>query len=577
MKAKSTATKRKKQSAQSVDGILPSNHSYQPSGTIARPSLGELGYKMDGFYPQRATNELGRAAGAAAITSDQSLNEVLSDASTQPKALPEADAKKRRRLPHLRLLPRRRKARENKQRTRKQKILRRSGIAAIILAIAVGGYFGFKFWQSTHGVFHSGGTSAGLSECKDINQLKKEGDCRINVLLLGIGGPGHDGPDLTDTIMLASIDPINNSVALLSIPRDLWVEVPGYGPQKINQAYYDGKTYSKSKNLTQQKRDGLKLLDETLQPIIGLNINYHVIVDFAAFKGAVNDLGGVSINVTSDELNFPFGAAVHTELYDPTIAWENNNNPVIAKKGLQTMNGQQALLFARSRETSSDFARSQRQRAIMVAIGNKVLSLGTFSNPVRISQLLTTFGSNVFTDLSLGNVKPLYSLGSRIPSQDITSLDLATIPGNLVTTGSVGAASVVLPTAGLFNYSQILPYVRASLRDGYLAKENAQVEVYNATSASGVAAQTAQTLRSFGYRVTTVDSAPHQTDPATTTLVDLSGGSDKYTRHYLEMRFKTSAVTTLPSEFGIKPKAGADFVIILGQDASASTTATPAN
>lgn len=555
---------------QSLDGVMPASRSYQPGSK--RPLLGDFNASVDGFFSQRGGNELGVVADEP---QDAMLgNELMSTASHErqlPNSSSDIKSAKKRRLPRL-MFWRRKKQADKKQLSRKQKSLRFGLRFALLVALIIGGYFGYKFWQTSHNVLHGGGSSAALSECKNINQLKREGDCRINILLLGRGGPGHDGPDLTDTIMLASIDPINHSVALLSIPRDLWVQIPGYGSSKINAAYAWGKQYSTAKSSTGKERDGLKLLDSTLDPVIGMTINYHVVVDFKAFQDAVNDLGGVDINVTPSELNYPYGSTNPTQLYDPTIAWENNNNPVIAKKGEQTMNGQQALLFARSRETSSDFARSQRQRAVLVAIANKILSVGTFSNPVKVSKLLTSFGSNVYTDLSLGSISPLYSLASKVPSYDITSLDLATSPGNLVTTGNIGGASVVLPTAGEFNYSQILPYVRASLRDGYLAKENAAVEVYNATSLPGIATQEMTLLRSYGYNAVGAASAPDVSDQQQTILVDLSHGSDPYTRHYLENRFKTVSVSSLPSQFGIKPKPGTNFVIILGQDASTTSS-----
>src|SRR5205085_1320763 len=131
--------------------------------------------------------------------------------------------------------------------------------------------------------------------------------------------------------------------------------------------------------------DGLRALDRTLTPILGVPIHYHSVIDFAAFKQSVDAVGGVDVNVPEI-------------LYDPTIAWENRYNPVIARKGQQHMDGAKALLYAKSRETSSDFARGERQRLIIVSLKQKVFTVGTFSNPVRISNLLNSLGNNVYTD-----------------------------------------------------------------------------------------------------------------------------------------------------------------------------------
>ena len=113
-------------------------------------------------------------------------------------------------------------------------------------------------------------------------------------------------------------------------------------------------------------------------------------------------------------------------------------------------------------------------------------------------------------------------------------------------------------------------YIRNTLRDGFLAKENASVAVYNATSVAGLATAKAAVLKSYGYNVTTVTNAPSATNPATTTIVDLTAGKDKYTRHYLEGRFNITAVSSVPSSSGITPPAGTNFVIILGRDAATS-------
>jgi anionic cell wall polymer biosynthesis LytR-Cps2A-Psr (LCP) family protein len=132
-------------------------------------------------------------------------------------------------------------------------------------------------------------------------------------------------------------------------------------------------------------------------------------------------------------------------LYDPTIAWENHGNSYIAMKGQQNFDGKKALLYARSRETSSDFARGERQRLLMVAIKEKAFSLGTFSNPVKVSNLLSSLGNNVYTDFSTDDMMRLYKIIGKVPSNQITSLDLVTPPHNLLTTGNMNGLSNLGP------------------------------------------------------------------------------------------------------------------------------------
>ncbi len=530
---------KRSQKVPSIDGIVSdgrrlgvhSARSYQPTrGEMPTPSLDGAMSRVEGFNPLRQSQSgLGQSAEAA----ERELLEepiVLDEPARPAKA---------------------------GQRFGSRKIIKKSSLVLLALLIVGAGYFGYKFYITQRHLFRGGGRAPSLAENVDINQLKGEGDGRINILLLGIGGPNHDGPDLTDSIMLVSIDAVNNKAALLSIPRDLWVRIPGDGYQKINAAYAYGKEGSKAKSEVGKKQDGLALLDKTIGPVIGVPIHYHAIVDFTAFKDAVNTVGGVSVNVPE-------------ELYDPTIAWENHYNPVIAQKGVQNFDGDKALLYVKSRETSSDFARSQRQRLVLVALKDKALSLGTFSNPVKVSNLLDSFGNNVYTDFSLSDIKRLHQIVNKIPSADITSLDLVTPPHDLLTTGNMNGLSIVRPKIALTDYMAVQSYIRNTLRDGYIAKENASIALYNATSIAGLATAKGDELKSFGYSVSTVANAPNQTNPAQTTIVDYSKGVNKYTRHYLETRYGVSAVSSLPGSFGINPPVGTTFVIIIGKDAASS-------
>lgn len=524
----------------SIDGMVPSGRSlgvpvtrsYQPNKAQPTSTLGNFSGQIDGFYPAQQT-----ARGSDPVEAHEAH---LLD---EPIVLDHIETKKR-------------KQKFWQRHSKLKKGIKRTVLAFMILILAGGAYFGYKIYHTQKKVLAGGGKSVTVcSDNVDVSQVSHEGDSRINILLLGIGGPGHDGANLTDTIMLASVDPITDKVSLISIPRDLWVKIPGDGYQKINAAYADAVNNSTSKNQAGQEQDGINELDKTLQPVLdGITIQYHVLLDFSAFKQMVDALGGVTVNVPET-------------LYDPTIAWENHNNPVIANKGIQTFNGDQALLYVRSRETSSDFARGERQRLVISAIKQKAFSAGTFSNPLRISSLLDSLGQNVYTDFSSTDIKCLYHQVSTIPASAIQSLDMVTPPNNILTTGNMNGLSIVEPRAGLFDYSDIHKFLHTTLRDGLLTRENASVAVYNATDTAGLATSTSATLKEFGYNVTKTDSTATATNPATTTIVDLSKGADKYTRNYLQHRFGVTAVNKLPSDAGITPPVGTKFVIILGEDA----------
>lgn len=428
------------------------------------------------------------------------------------------------------------------------------GAVAALVVLLIGG--GLLFYTNMHKAFRGGSpTAAALRANVNPDLLKGEGDGRINVLLLGRGGGNHDGPDLTDSIMIASIDPVNHTSTLISVPRDLWVDIPNEGAMKINAAWETGEfNYlhkvapgSTDPNAVQA---GFDEADQVVESVLGITIHYNVLVNFQAFQQAVDTVGGVTVNVPSD-------------LVDPTMAWENGNNPVLAKAGIDQFNGKTALTYVRSRETTSDFARADRQRAVLVALKNKVETAGTLSNPLKLAKLMNTFGNNVHTDLSAKDAQRLYSIIKGIPDAKTASLSLTAAPNNYFTTGNMAGQSITLPTAGLFNYNGIQTYIRSQLKDPYLLKENAKVMVLNGTGVAGLATTKANELKGYGYNVVSTGNAPTDT-VVETTVVDLTHGKDKYTKHYLEQRFGVTATGTLPDN-AIQTN-GANFVIILGSD-----------
>lgn len=440
-----------------------------------------------------------------------------------------------------------------KKRASKRMIALRGASLALAVFLLMGGFLTWKGYSKLHKVFHGTSTVAALSTKKVApSLLKGEGDGRVNILLLGVGGPGHDGPDLTDTMVVLSVDPVNNTASMLSIPRDLWVKMPvNYfgSTQKINAAYESGKYHylgklDASNSNANAVEAGFTAVDQVVKDVLDVNINYHVLVNFQAFRQAIDTVGGVTVNVP-------------TELYDPTMAWENGWNPVLAQPGVQQMNGAQALLYARSRETSSDFARTERQRQILVALKDKVLTAGTLSNPAKIDGLMNAFGDNVYSDLSTQGAMRLVSIMKQVGDNKITSIDLDTPPHQLVTTDHVGNISVVRPLAGFDDYTAIQAYVHSQLPDGYLLKEHAPIAVLGPTVPSATA--TAATLTDYGYTVSS--TAATQQTVAAPVVVDLSHGRDPYTRNYLANRFGVTPVMQLPAGVSLADKT-AKFVIM---------------
>lgn len=450
---------------------------------------------------------------------------------------------------------------KHKKRSRK-KLLLRTGTALFLVVFILGGIFFGNAYLKAKKIFGGGGNAPALDANVDPTKLKGEGDGRVNVLMLGKGGPGHDGADLTDTILIMSIDPIQKDASMLSIPRDFWVKTDT-GQSKINAVYANAKYKVLNGKKTPDVNDraeqaGLAAIETEIEEVFGVPIHYNVMIDFAAFEKAINTVGGIDINVTKD-------SAVYERLWNPIT---RKNYVLDVKPGQQHFDGERALFYARSRHTSArgDFARAERQRAVILGLKDKVMSAGTYGNPVKINQLVNEFGDHVRSNLSTGEVLRVYDIMKSIDSSKIGSLGLADPPNVLVETGMVNGQSVVKPIAGTYDYTAIRSFVRNSLKDGYIKNENASIAVYNGSTITGMAGKRADELKSFGYNITTVANAPTK-DYGRTTLVDLTNGKKKYTKNYLEKRLKVTATTTLPP--GIDA-AGAEFVIILGQNESAS-------
>jgi len=432
---------------------------------------------------------------------------------------------------------------------------------ATIILFILAGLFGARAWWLANQIFRGGGGAVAMQEDIDPSMLRGEGDGRINILLLGRGGEGHDGPDLTDTIIIASINPIQKEAAMLSIPRDLYIQVNG-SYTKINAVFANAKysalaNYSNSDNNRTERAEevGLKAVEDVIESKIGIPIHYHGLIDFAGFTKAIETVGGVDVNV-------PKSATV----YEPGMWLMGQSYNLKVSEGQNHFDGIRALAYSRSRETSpgGDFDRSERQRLLLVALKDKIFSAGTYGNPIKINQLMSDFGNHIRINMSLNEVKRLYDISSEIPSDRITSVGLNDPPNNYVTTGTIHGQSVVYPRAGLDNYKEIQFFVRNKLKDGFLAHENATVAIYNSTFIEGLAGRTSDELKSFGYNISVVDDAPNK-GLQKTVVVDLSGGKMKYTKRYLENRFGTTAVSQMPPNTNIEP-GNANFVIILGQN-----------
>jgi anionic cell wall polymer biosynthesis LytR-Cps2A-Psr (LCP) family protein len=231
--------------------------------------------------------------------------------------------------------------------------------------------------------------------------------------------------------------------------------------------------------------------------------------------------------------------------------------------GTSHLSGGMALAYARSRHGAErgDFDRGEHQQQVIVGIKDKVLSIGTYANPIKVSQLLSTFGNRVQSNLSTNDMMRVYSIIKKLNNNNISHFDLAETGDAVVTTAAIGDQSVVIPKAGVDNYDAVRAFVRSHLVDGFIAKEHASIIVLNGTSQLGLAQKRADELKSYGYNIIKVADAPVK-NAITTQLIDNTKGVKKYTKHYLEQRLNTKAVSSIK---GMNLSAfQADFIIIVG-------------
>jgi polyisoprenyl-teichoic acid--peptidoglycan teichoic acid transferase len=283
---------------------------------------------------------------------------------------------------------------------------------------------------------------------------------QINILLLGIGGEGHDGPYLTDTMILAQIRPEKNQITLTSIPRDFWVEMPGSsGYAKINAAFSNG--YVKNRDYNEAG----KYAREVVEKISGLQIPYFAVVDFKGFEQAVDRVGGLDVNVerTFTDSTFPNDK----EGYLPPVTFE---------KGPEHMDGARSLQFARSRHAEgpegSDFARSLRQQKIIKAFKEKIISLNLITDAGKINSLAGIFADHFHTNISPGELFRVYAL-----SRDKNILSLSLDPETKLLCPKImedSGAYVLTPCEGK-NQGDIQNYFKNSFATGQIYEEKSVI------------------------------------------------------------------------------------------------------
>jgi LCP family protein required for cell wall assembly len=376
------------------------------------------------------------------------------------------------------------------------------------------------------------GVSTGLANVVKTVLPDWQGTDRVNILLLGIDKRDDEPIEGTrsDTMIIASIDPESKSAAMVSLPRDMWVTIPGCtasmacvgGQQRINFAHALG---------------GPELAEKTVTADFGVPIDYYARVDFRGFVDAVNTVGGVTIDV-----DMP----VKDDEY-PTDDYGYQR--IYFAPGPQLVDGKSALQYARSRHGTSDFARANRQQKVIVALRNRALQLNMLS---RAPELAGIMSKSVSTNLSPVQMVSLAKLLSQIDRDRIENL---VIDQNYVTpfTGSDGAA-LLSP-----NTPAIRAAITATERSAAHPEMRAKVEVLNGSGTAGLGQKAADYLKSQGYNVVRIAAA--EADAGSSQVQILGDDHGAGAAVATALRFPQTSVSQLPT-----PDAGADVRIVIGQD-----------
>ncbi len=377
---------------------------------------------------------------------------------------------------------------------------------------------------------------------------KKE---RVNILLLGIDERDDQyGPWRTDTMIVLTIDPENNTAGILSIPRDLWVPIPGYSENRINTAHYTG-------DLKKYPGGGPALAIKTVQYNFGITIHYYVRVNFSGFVKAIDTIGGLDIYVEKeiDDPLYPDSAYGYDPLYIPA--------------GLQHMDGELALKYARTRHTGSDFDRLRRQQQVIMAVRDKVLRLGMLPQLLpKLPELLTTVGDSVQTDLQFDEMRNLIQLASKMEDEHIRT----GVIGNSMTvpTTTPNGAQVLIPIRDEIRavvdeiFAEPTPEAEEEeiIEDkDKLAEEGARIIVHNGSTVGNLAGQTSAFLKEHNLQVVEFGNA-ERFDYPNTIIVDYTG--KEYTVQYLARLLNIPQNNIQPftgsySEIDIRVIIGADF------------------
>ncbi len=376
-----------------------------------------------------------------------------------------------------------------------------------------------------------------------------EGHERVTILLLGIDQRcDENGPPHTDSMMLLTIDPVGLSAAVLSLPRDLWVDIPDVGVDRINQAFYYGELY-------ELPGGGPELAMETVESLLGVPVQYYLAINFDAFIEVVDLIGGIEVDVSEkiDDPSYP----------DRCYGYD----PFHIEVGTQRLDGDMALKYARTRATfGGDVDRAGRQQTVILAVRDQILNLNMLPQLIAQSPALwQTFQTNVRTNFALDEALQLALLVQDIPRE---SIHTAVIDFNYVYNETTpDGRQVLVPIRDNIRELRdtlfappIVPTPIIENLPALMAEEGAKVAVFNGTAVFGLAGATEEYLNTYDINIVEVGNADSATY-RTSQIIDY--GDHPNTTKYLTQLMH---IPPLNISNGNEPEGDYDVLVIIGDD-----------
>lgn len=403
--------------------------------------------------------------------------------------------------------------------------------------------------------------------------LNGEDNDRINILFLGIGGKNHDGAYLTDTIILASIQPSTKKIAFTSIPRDLYVTTEdGFG-RKINSINSNAEL--------KEPGSGSLVTKNFIENTLGIPVQYFVKIDFEGFEKIIDNFGGIEVEVdkTFDDYDYPALGQENAEPYESRFEHLHFN------KGPQIMDGILALKYARSRHGTngegSDFARAKRQQKIILALKEKIVSNSLFK-PSAITKSLSDLNEHIETNFQILEIIKLWKDYKDIKPESINSKNLDNGPdGLLADLITHEGAYVLVPRSG--DFSEIRFMLQNIFNDqefefkSKIGSEKPVIDIRNGTMINGLASNTSLMLKKYNFEVVKIGNAS-QRDFTKSTIYDLTYGEKLESLKILKNLTNASVSYGLPQWLSDEivqetkqpdfEQKQPDFILIIGDNKS---------